>query len=461
MTWTRLRTAVAVPTRVAALLLIFLLAPCSASVASEAARGFEVYTAEDGLGCDELHCVRVGPGGKVWFGTNAGLTRFDGSSWERYAPGEEPGARDSAWNSVLDITFDELGRPWVAAWGAGVRLFEAGHFLRLPGGDYVYWATAVCWAASGELWVGSGTWIGKFTPGSGWQFYSEWSAPWGANMVFSFANDDRGNVLAATYDRVCLISDGGNSWRYHQHSLRSRYSDVCVLVDGSILAVGSDKGALVEISDDGLEWTLIHARFDDTALFCATPDPEGGAWFGTCGGAIFWDRSEWRWVQPWYGPEQSRFGPKPGKGDVVDISIGPDGQVWFATSGLGAGVLPTGLAQRPASWLELRCAEEAISRFLTVYVSAVFEMDVVLDFYLAVVLPDGRTLFAPFYESTPRPLFPGVSVRGRESFDGLPAVELNTQGVPAGKYFWFAACTYAGTMDLASNIASCEWQFEE
>jgi len=89
-----------------------------------------------------------------------------------------------------------------------------------------------------------------------------------------------------------------------------------------------------------------------------------------------------------------------------------------------------------------------------------FEMDLKLDFYLAVEDARGNLLFAPDFTPEMSPMAQSFDVAIGTVVENYPLLGLDLSGVPAGTYRWFAACTYTGTMEFASNIASCEWQFE-
>lgn len=42
------------------------------------------YTSENGLASDSVHCITVAPDGAIWFGTDHGVSRFDGKNWTTF-----------------------------------------------------------------------------------------------------------------------------------------------------------------------------------------------------------------------------------------------------------------------------------------------------------------------------------------------------------------------------------------
>ncbi len=80
-------------------------------------RTWKLYTPEDGLPYDDFTCVAVGSDA-VWFGTNSGAIRFDGTNWEyrqgkRWLPGD----------AVRDIAVTPTGDAWIAT-AQGLAVIE-------------------------------------------------------------------------------------------------------------------------------------------------------------------------------------------------------------------------------------------------------------------------------------------------------------------------------------------------
>jgi len=87
-------------------------------------------------------------------------------------------------------------------------------------------------------------------------------------------------------------------------------------------------------------------------------------------------------------------------------------------------------------------------------------MDRTVDLYVAIETPDGELLFYPGFGTSWSCFLPGLHIEAETAVENYQLFSLTVPDLPAGIYRWFAACTDAGTMDFASNIASCEWQFE-
>ncbi|MEL6534285.1 MAG: histidine kinase, partial [Bacteroidota bacterium] len=68
---------------------------------------FQNFTIEDGLASDLVYSVYQDPKGFMWFGTNAGVSRFDGGRFENF--GRSQGLGD---NEIFQIAGDSQGRIW-------------------------------------------------------------------------------------------------------------------------------------------------------------------------------------------------------------------------------------------------------------------------------------------------------------------------------------------------------------
>ncbi|KAA3655953.1 MAG: hypothetical protein DWQ10_16480, partial [Calditrichaeota bacterium] len=67
------------------------------------------HVAHDGIPSSEISCVERAPDGRMWVGTSAGVSRFDGNSWSvRHSK------RWLIHDDVRDIAFDKHGNAWIA-----------------------------------------------------------------------------------------------------------------------------------------------------------------------------------------------------------------------------------------------------------------------------------------------------------------------------------------------------------
>lgn len=103
------------------------------------------YTVDDGLIDNTVNAIAPGPDGVIWFATNIGISRFDGSSWKSFT-------RNDIISAIFyDITVDSDNTVWVASSGGIVtfngeewRLIEKGAFSCInAGSNGVVWALSL------------------------------------------------------------------------------------------------------------------------------------------------------------------------------------------------------------------------------------------------------------------------------------------------------------------------------
>jgi ligand-binding sensor domain-containing protein len=79
------------------------------------------YDSRDGLGSATVYCMTQDKDGFLWFGTETGLSRFDGTHFRNFT--QEDGLPD---NEIIQIFADSKGRVWFAPWRKTVCYYYKG-----------------------------------------------------------------------------------------------------------------------------------------------------------------------------------------------------------------------------------------------------------------------------------------------------------------------------------------------
>lgn len=85
---------------------------------------FTKYTTADGLPSAEVHCIHQDTDGFMWFGTDAGLVRFDGSEFRVF-----DSRNDLPDNVIFKISEDYAGKLWVATMEGHVGYMEHDRYV--------------------------------------------------------------------------------------------------------------------------------------------------------------------------------------------------------------------------------------------------------------------------------------------------------------------------------------------
>jgi len=429
----------------AALLVLFVGAGCAYAMPPY----LELYTQADGLGGDSAHRVCIDREGKKWFGLSGKfvhVSSFDEVSWESFS------LPTSNW--LTDMALDSAGRIWVVSTFGGNWLLQDGKFQTSILPQFCIFSSALTFDLDWHLWVGgwnNGLWVAKHYASKGWETWFPLinEAPW------AFALGPEGRVWFVTSRYLYGSREGETSFETFYPWPGKDFVDMAVSNTGRIwLISGSCNGfggaAPIIYSDDAEEWSVVGypelSSKTETGT-CVAIVGDTGIWFGFNAGAFWYDCTDWRWIDLGDG--------------LADIAVDEtNGDVWFATWS-GAVVMRGGPDAWPPVYMEISPIQDPADADKRAFIMGDiwFEMDLNLDFYLAVEDAHGNLLFAPQFTPEMRPMAQSFDAAIGTVVENYPLLELDLSGVPEGSYRWFAACTHAGTMEFASNIASCEWQF--
>jgi ligand-binding sensor domain-containing protein len=123
---------------------------------------FSHLNVNDGLTQNQINCIYRDTKGFVWFGTNAGLNRFDGLSFETFTS-ESPDRNSIGNNTVNAIAEDKNGNLWIGT-GNGVSILNSQTY-KVTKSDYtsvqsnncgdIYYVSALASDEDGNIWIGT------------------------------------------------------------------------------------------------------------------------------------------------------------------------------------------------------------------------------------------------------------------------------------------------------------------
>ncbi len=273
---------------------------------------FEQLDVDDGLAQESVLAIMQDRQGFMWFGSQAGLSRFDGYKVTVYRNivGDQRSLAEN-WVGVLHL--DPRGRMWVGTDG-GLDLFDpktqsfSHHLPREPekrgsGNRHI---KAVIDDGRDGLWIGTADGLQHFDPSTGkFVIYHHDRADPGSlghDQVNALARDKQGRLWIATSAGVDMLETGSRSFVHYPLKAAGARGAQSLLVDrDQVLWVGTQNG--IE------RWTL-EGKYPQRRVMGAAEglpqstvkriyqDQDGTMWVGSQTGGLFrWRQSDDRFVQ--------------------------------------------------------------------------------------------------------------------------------------------------------------------
>jgi len=251
---------------------------------------WRLFTADNSpLADNSVRAVAQDQAGRLWFGTEQGLSAYDGVEWETYLAADL-GMQDDA---VRALAVGSDSRLWLGT-ETGVAVLDGTTWTALTtansglGSDRVL-ALAVEAAVAGDrVWFGTRTGVSRLDTASGeWvSFPQDFDPAWGgvAELVF----DSSGRLWAGTLGGGLGLWDG-TAWNFYRtgnSDLPFNSVNVVAEVRPGVLWVGTARPAEVggEMAEfDGQRWKIYDraSGFSGAEPLAVAQDAEGRWWIGT------------------------------------------------------------------------------------------------------------------------------------------------------------------------------------
>ncbi|MEM6964261.1 MAG: two-component regulator propeller domain-containing protein [Bacteroidota bacterium] len=166
---------------------------------------FEHITSDDGLSENVVNCIFQDSRGFMWFGTNDGLSKYDGNQFTVYKPNfSEKGSISS--NLIFAITEDLEGNLWIGTTGSGLCKFDAKTEVftayksdpndpRSLTSDYI---NKLFTDSKGRIWIGSARGLNVFDPSAEETVFYDYSIAFKNNFISAVREDKKGNIWVAS-----------------------------------------------------------------------------------------------------------------------------------------------------------------------------------------------------------------------------------------------------------------------
>jgi ligand-binding sensor domain-containing protein len=156
-----------------------------------------IYNSKNGLVNDTVTAIAPEKNGNVWFGTQNGVSEFNGDKWVSFTT-----ANGLANNWILSIAVDAQGNKWFGTYGGGVSEFDGTNWTtyNTNNGLADNNVTSIAFDRQGNKWFGTYKGVSKFD-GTHWATYTTKNGL-ASNYVNAIAIDKYGNKWFGTKDGV-------------------------------------------------------------------------------------------------------------------------------------------------------------------------------------------------------------------------------------------------------------------
>ncbi len=257
-------------------------------------RKWKRYTSEKGLIQNTVRAIVVDENNNKWFGTDDGISKFDGEHWQTYITSKEC----IATNRVLSIVADERGDIWLGTARRGVCKLSQNRWISY--GDKANTAVnnaqvVIMDNKDKSLWVGTAFGAYNFD-GENWKEYKEMHGL-ADNYISDIVIDEQGNKWFGTRGGGVSKFDGSNWVTYNSKTVSSKIfkRDVirAIAVKGKEIWIGTYGGGVIFF--DGINWRN-YTSSDGLAgddVYEILINQDKSIWFGTNRGISILRENKW------------------------------------------------------------------------------------------------------------------------------------------------------------------------
>lgn len=295
------------------------------------AQTFTNFTVDDGLVDNTVNALVVN-GDDTWFGTQNGLSKYDGTNWTNYTTTSHP---DMINNTILAVEVDGDGNVWIGT-DFGVGKFDGTDWTQITKDDGLANNRISCIEAdgNGNVWVGNSSGVSVYD-GTNWTSYTTTDGlPFGGVSAIAF--DDNGDTWLGTGLGGVFVYDGTDFTAITEDEglLNDKVTSIAITSKGAKW-VGTSDG--ISVFNSSNELAKNHTRLfelpEPDTLNPVTDvkiDSKGNAWVGvyvdylvTEGGVSAYNGFKWQD----FDKEDGLVGPV-----VRAVAVDASDNVWVATS---------------------------------------------------------------------------------------------------------------------------------
>ncbi len=245
---------------------------------------FRTWRAADGFTSNVVRAIREDAQGALWIGTNGdGLFRMQNGVFKRFTRKEGLPS-----DLVFSLAFDRQGALWIGTNGGGLARYADGQFRTYGAGDGldgdIIWS--ILEDAGGSLWVG--TYGAGLFRREGERFRGLTTRTGlSSDFVRALGQDHEGSLWIGTNTGgVARLRDGKFTTYTTREGLPSDIAKTVLAAADGTVWVGTSGGGLARLKDGGFETWSRRDGLPHDFVQALLLDRQGGLWVGTNGGGV-------------------------------------------------------------------------------------------------------------------------------------------------------------------------------
>ena len=222
-------------------------------------------------------CESVAKDSFLWVGTETGLGRFNGISWEDFTH-----KINTKVNAILQDCDAHL---WIGT-DDGLWEFYNETWINLgkPPGSESQYITSLYFDTKKFLWVGTKDGGVCRRSGNGqWDIYDRGTPGLNSNKIKTICEDNQGNIWIGSRDDGVFKFDSNSNWMQIQEITQLIGSNINIIFKDNkdTLWIGSNEGIVKAYNDS------IYQKFDDRGIRALVEDGEEKLWLGATNDSLY------------------------------------------------------------------------------------------------------------------------------------------------------------------------------
>lgn len=249
-----------------------------------------VWTTEEGLPQNAAFSIAQTPDGYLWFGTLAGLVRFDGIEFKVF---DQSNTKELASDMIAAVYVDSKGTLWTATGGTYGASPQGNNLLSYRDGKFRSYAKedgfsgesvlGFAGAGDGGLWVATARGLYKYSAENGFHFYTTQDGLSNRNVWAVYESSD-GSVWVGTSTGLDRFRDGKFVSVVGDGETQINVKSIRESADGSIWCA-TQKG-LIRKKGESLTTYTTADGLPENEISALAADRSGNLWIGTVHGHL-------------------------------------------------------------------------------------------------------------------------------------------------------------------------------